>query len=140
MAIGDVNGDGYADVIIGAPWGRPPPTFPTVGIVYVVFGKSGTWGAAGNQLLNVGSGNLIDGSQGVRFNGTVVNTQVGTSVATGDVNGDGYADIVMGGYAANLKHRLYFRGIRQKHRQHAAAGQHNGNHYRQFGQRHRCLV
>ncbi len=102
VAAGDVNGDGYADIIIGTPWGRPPPTFPTVGIVYVVFGKSGTWGAAGNQLLNVGSGNLIDGSQGVRFNGTVVNTQVGTSVATGDVNGDGYADIVMGGYAANL--------------------------------------
>jgi len=40
VSSGDVNGDGYADVIIGAPgdWGT--------GEVYVVFGKASGWSAS----------------------------------------------------------------------------------------------
>ena len=35
---GDINGDGYADIIIGAPFASPDPTQPNTGIIYIVFG------------------------------------------------------------------------------------------------------
>jgi hypothetical protein len=96
VATGDVNGDGYADVVIGAVGGNS-----SAGYTYLVFGKSATWGAAGNKVLNIGAGNLIDGTQGVRFDGVTGNDNSGNSVVTGDINGDGYADILIGAYRAN---------------------------------------
>ena len=94
VATGDFNHDGYADLIIGAPSANGSASY--TGYTYVVFGKSGSWGAAGNKVLNIGAGNLIDGTQGVRFDGTISNDQSGFSVATGDVNGDGIPDIIIG--------------------------------------------
>ena len=78
---GDVNGDGYDDVIVGAPYWHNPETDEGAAFVY---GGSSTglsetaaplWSKASNQT-------------GAEF---------GFSVGTaGDVNGDGYADIVVG--------------------------------------------
>ncbi|MBN1814081.1 MAG: FG-GAP repeat protein, partial [Anaerolineae bacterium] len=76
---GDVNGDGYADVIVGAP--------------YYTNGQAdegGTWVYHGSATgLNTGAATHDEGNQaGARF---------GTSVGTaGDVNGDGYADVLIG--------------------------------------------
>ena len=89
VAAGDVNGDGYADIVIGAVW----TTFNGVdaGSTYVVFGgptrKSGTaWGS--NTVLNSGSGNLINGVDGFRLDGVTASDWSGnrsppaTSMAT----------------------------------------------------------
>jgi hypothetical protein len=73
---GDVNGDGYSDVIVGEPWydnGR--------GKVFVYYGSASglsptaNWTAEGDQ----------------------VGAEFGCSVGTaGDVNGDGYSDVIVG--------------------------------------------
>ncbi|MBS0351866.1 MAG: FG-GAP repeat protein, partial [Proteobacteria bacterium] len=80
---GDVNGDGFADLIIGAP-GNPG----TSGYSYVVFG--------GDAVGKGGIFNLtrLDGSNGFRLDGEY---NSGSSVSTaGDINGDGYDDLIIG--------------------------------------------
>jgi FG-GAP repeat/FG-GAP-like repeat len=76
----DVNGDGYADVIIGADG-----TNSTTGRAYLYLG-----GAAGLPTSPATTLTGPDGASGA----------FGVSVASaGDVNGDGYADVIIGAYA-----------------------------------------
>jgi hypothetical protein len=96
LAVGDINGDGISDIIIGD---TSTVSLIYYGYTYVVFGKRGAWPAS--QLLNVGYGNLIDGTQGVRFDAPTSGDYSGYSAAAGDINGDGYADIVIGAPNAN---------------------------------------
>jgi len=86
---GDVNGDGLADLIIGAPGGDPGAA-NAAGESYVVFGKAD---GAPVSLSSLGSG-------GFRLDGIDASDQSGRSVSgAGDVNGDGLADLIIG---ANL--------------------------------------
>ena len=88
---GDVNGDGYGDLIIGATFADPNST----GAGYVVFGKAGGFGAS----INLGS---LDGTNGFRLTGVTAYSRAGWSVASaGDVNGDGFDDLMVGAYRAN---------------------------------------
>jgi hypothetical protein len=81
---GDVNGDGYSDVVIGVPWGGGP-TQPGAANVYL--------GSA------AGLGVAIAWTQ----SGTATAAYFGGSVASaGDVNGDGYGDLVVGAQGAFL--------------------------------------
>jgi uncharacterized repeat protein (TIGR01451 family) len=75
---GDVNGDGYADVVIGASvYGGA-----NNGRIYVYYGSA--VGLSATDLVSV--------------TGTSSDERLGVAVSTaGDVNGDGYADIVAGG-------------------------------------------
>jgi hypothetical protein len=84
---GDVNGDGLADVIIGAPYASPNGDYS--GRTYVVFGKADTtpW-----PLVAVPQGN-----GGFALDGEAENDHSGWSVSgAGDVNGDGFADVIVG--------------------------------------------
>ena len=84
---GDVNGDGFADLIIGAPMADPNGYFS--GASYVVFGKAN--GFAANLDLS-----SLDGSNGFKLSGAYSNDTCGESVASaGDVNGDGFADLIV---------------------------------------------
>jgi len=91
---GDVNGDGYGDVIIGAN-GADPDGNSGAGKSYVVFGKSSGFSSS----LDLSS---LDGSNGFRLDGVDANDWSGRSVSSaGDVNGDGYGDVIIGAYRAD---------------------------------------
>jgi Ca2+-binding RTX toxin-like protein len=86
---GDVNGDGFADLIIGARYADPNFRSDS-GSSYVVFGSAA--GFASNLNL---SG--LDGSNGFRIDGVAANDGSGTAVASaGDINGDGLDDLIVG--------------------------------------------
>ncbi|WP_197455849.1 beta strand repeat-containing protein [Stieleria neptunia] len=91
----DVNGDGIADIIIGAP-GKSVPTpggsageRDTVGAAYVVFG-SASLGATVDLAA-------LTGPNGFEISTAGVGDLLGISVdAAGDINNDGADDVVIG--------------------------------------------
>ena len=82
---GDVNGDGFDDLIIGA-YGADPG-----GDSYVVFGKASGFASSINLAT-------LNGMNGFRLDGGIdAADHSGLSVASaGDVNGDGFDDLIVG--------------------------------------------
>ena len=82
---GDVNGDGLDDLIVGAYANDSDSS--NAGRSYVIFGKSGTLAVELSSL----------GSDGFVIKGPGANYRSGTSVSSaGDVNGDGFDDLIIG--------------------------------------------
>jgi hypothetical protein len=87
-AAGDINIDGFDDLIIGAS--LADPNGDDSGASYVVFGNDQAWASA----LNLSS---LNGANGFVINGVSAGDNSGTSVsAVGDINGDNFADIMIG--------------------------------------------
>ena len=85
---GDVNGDGLADLLIGAP-GSDAGSVAAAGAVYVVFGATDFPARVALDAL--------DGGDGFRIQGVAEEEGVGAAVAfAGDLNGDGFGDIIVG--------------------------------------------
>ncbi len=85
---GDINGDGFDDLIIGAS-GASPNGNQAAGESYVVFGSSG-FGAS----FDLSS---LDGSNGFVINGIDELDESGISVSSaGDINGDGIDELIIG--------------------------------------------
>src|SRR5439155_1684477 len=89
---GDVNGDGFADLLVGAALTNAGGT--DRGEAYVVFGGSNLGGTT--ETLNA------LGSGGFTLRGFENSAEAGFSVSgAGDVNGDGFADVLVGAYLTN---------------------------------------
>jgi hypothetical protein len=89
-ALGDVNGDGNPDIIVGAP--HADGGGADRGAAYVVFGRSS--GVSWPATLALSS---LDGNNGFRLDGAADGDNAGWSVSgAGDVNGDGNPDILVG--------------------------------------------
>ncbi len=87
--LGDVNGDGYDDLAVGAPWYDPGAggDYRDRGAVYVYYGSAAGPAAAADVVLS----------------GAVAEELFGAAVAgAGDVNGDGYDDLAVGAYQSTL--------------------------------------
>ncbi|MBI2423294.1 MAG: FG-GAP repeat protein [Candidatus Hydrogenedentes bacterium] len=94
VASGDVNGDGFDDVIIGAHWGDPAGG-TNAGEVYVVYGSASLPGTTADLNSTIGSNGET------RILGEETGDRAGFSVASGDVNGDGFDDVILGAYGGD---------------------------------------
>jgi hypothetical protein len=93
-SLGDVNGDGFDDLIIGAP-DKDPSDDGGGGRAYVVFGSDQEFGTSDGtrQIFDLGN---MSADEGLVIAGADV-MHAGWSVAgAGDLNGDGFADMVIG--------------------------------------------
>src|SRR6185369_7553369 len=80
---GDVNGDGYSDVIVGAPY----------------FG-----GDQGRAYVFLGSPSGLSPTQAWTMDGAQPTSHFGSGVAgVGDVDGDGFDDVVVGAMGDSLR-------------------------------------
>ena len=86
---GDVNGDGYDDVIVGA-FG-----FSSIGKAYIFLG-----GSVMNGITDL----LITNDETPDYFGWYVSE-------AGDVNGDGYSDVIVGSPSSPGKAYVYFGGV-----------------------------
>ena len=84
---GDFNGDGYDDIIVGAPFDEASGTY--AGAAYVIYGKAG-------GFTDIDLSSLAE-ADGFKIIGDDSGDGVGFSVSSaGDVNGDGYDDLMIG--------------------------------------------
>lgn len=97
-ALPDFNGDGLRDILVGAP-SVSTSGFP-IGRAYVIAGRT-NW-AAQLVVTNLAPVN------GLQLNGIEINGSAGTTVAGGDINGDGLSDAVVGSPGNNGKVAILF--------------------------------
>jgi hypothetical protein len=129
IAGADVNGDGYSDLVVAAPF-RTVPSSGQAGTIYVYYG-----------------GTFPDGVADLTISGTAFGGNIGYSLAVSDFDGDGRSDIlagaigvdsgtgraylIHGGSHANLDDALVFQGTSsfEAFGYSVAAGDVNGDRY-----------
>lgn len=99
---GDINGDGIDDVFIGAHR-EDPNEVAAAGTAYVIYGRDSGF-PAGLQLFDdaVGTGEFW-----FRLDGIELFDSAGYSIASGDINGDGLSDLVIGAWGASAAYVVY---------------------------------
>jgi hypothetical protein len=88
LAAGDFNTDTFADLAIGAPFEDTGPSLVDAGAVNVLYGSATGLTGSGSQLFTQNSPNVGSSAE--------VGDNFGYSLAAGDYNGNGFADLAIG--------------------------------------------
>jgi hypothetical protein len=86
LTVGDFNGDGKTDLVIGAP-NQMVDGLNNAGAINVLYGGLGHLSASGSQFWTQDTVNVGDAAQ--------ASAQFGSSLASGDGNGDHFADLAI---------------------------------------------
>ena len=91
----DLDGDGFADVVLGNPW-ETVQDVAGVGLAWIVFGRAG-------RALTLDLGTENAAGRALRVEGMITNWgNLGAQVAmVGDVNGDGVKDVAVSAIRAD---------------------------------------
>jgi hypothetical protein len=86
VAAGDINGDGYADVVAGAAYDRYEPGHPSAGSIVVLTGSHAGLSPSRHQTIN----------EHAVYGGSADGNGFGSALAVAKITGDRYADVVVG--------------------------------------------
>ncbi|MCD4664843.1 MAG: integrin alpha, partial [Bacteroidales bacterium] len=93
LSSGNVNGGNCTDLIIGAPIASTDPIIlPSAGKIYIIEGRA----AFPSSEINLSNATEVS----TRIYGADSFAKIGNVTASGDVNGDGYDDILLTDFAA----------------------------------------
>ncbi|NOG45168.1 MAG: tandem-95 repeat protein [Calditrichaeota bacterium] len=98
IAYGDINGDGFQDLIVAA-YRNSANNRLNSGSVFIIFGKGSDSKAVISDLNN-------PANYDVRIDGIDKKNQLGRSVASGDLNNDNFDDILIGANTSNTNGKL----------------------------------
>jgi hypothetical protein len=101
MAAADFNADGFDDLAVGARHETVNGLF-AAGAVYLLYGTANGLSAAGGQRWDQASPDVFGSVEEV--------DNFGATLAAGDFNGDGYADLAVGSPAETLGSVMYAGG------------------------------
>lgn len=96
LTAADVNADGFADIAIGAPRATVPAGSAGAGEVYIIYGAPSLPG-----VIDLNTDGEISPAQETRILGAGAGDALGAALGQGDVDADGFADIVLGAPGAS---------------------------------------
>jgi predicted nucleotidyltransferase len=87
LTSGDFNGDGYADLAVGVPY-EDVSSYTNTGVAFVIYGGSSGLDATGSQIWYQNASYIVDECE--------ANDRFGHALGAGDLNGDGWDELVVG--------------------------------------------
>ena len=96
LGMGDVDGDGYDDLLVAAPGAKDGSAYAT-GIVYILEGSSNPW-----------NNGQVDNLSDWQLDGSVSNERLGDAqwILAEDVDGDGNTDLLLGSPSRNTAYYI----------------------------------